>query len=107
VGLFYAVSGADHDPPKCGKTLIQEKIISPLLGCGPTDATSYLTNGTDFNQDLIGSFHWMISDGLAFKPEQQRLFFQESVCAGKLSNDSSRIQFRGPHHSTYRPARRT
>ena len=30
-----------------------------------------------------------------------------SVCAGKLSSDSSRILFLGPHHSTYRPARRT
>jgi hypothetical protein len=30
-----------------------------------------------------------------------------SGCAGKLSNDSSRIGFLGPHHSTYRPARRT
>ena len=30
-----------------------------------------------------------------------------SVCAGKLSNDSSRILFLDPRHSTYRPARGT
>ena len=30
-----------------------------------------------------------------------------SVCAGKLSNDSSRVLFLGLHHSTCRPARRT
>jgi hypothetical protein len=28
-----------------------------------------------------------------------------SVCAGRLSNDSSRTLFLGPHHSTYRLAR--
>jgi hypothetical protein len=66
-------------PAACGKTLTQEKLISPLLGCGPTDSTSYLTGVSDFNSDLMGSFHWMISDGLTFRNYQERKNYTEKV----------------------------
>ena len=84
-------------PAKCGKTLTQEKIISPLLGCGPTDATSYLTGATDFNQDLMSTFHWMISDGLAFKNYQERNQYTEKV-KRYLGNSEQRL------HAKYKNA---
>ena len=84
-------------PAKCGKTLTQEKIISPLLGCGPTDATSYLTGTTDFNQDLMSTFHWMISDGLAFKNYQERNQYTEKV-KRYLGNSEQRL------HAKYKNA---
>jgi hypothetical protein len=87
-------------PPKCGKTLLQEKIISPLLGCGPTDATPYLTRSagsSDFNSDLLGSFHWMISDGLAFKNYQNRKSYTENV-KRVIANSEQRL------HAKYKNA---
>lgn len=66
-------------PPGCGKTLLQEKIISPMLGCGPTICADYLTGKTNFNADLFQSFHLMISDGLAFSGFQERKEYTERV----------------------------
>jgi hypothetical protein len=84
-------------PADCGKTLTQEKLISPLLGCGPTDATSFLSGRTDFNQELMGAFHWMISDGLSFKNYQERRDYTEKV-KRHIANSEQRL------HSKYRNA---
>jgi hypothetical protein len=80
-------------PPKCGKSLLQEKIISPLLGCGPSDATPYLTRSpgsSDFNSDLLQFFHWMISDGLAFRSFQERKSYTEN-CKRVIGNSEQRL----------------
>jgi hypothetical protein len=77
-------------PPKCGKSLVQEKIISPLLGCGPSNATPYLTRSpgsSDFNSDLLQFFHWMISDGLAF-----RTFPGTEMLHGKLQTSHRKFR---------------
>jgi Family of unknown function (DUF5906) len=74
-GHFLIIMG----PPGCGKTLLQEKLISPMLGCGPTICADYLTGRTDFNADLFQSFHLMISDGLAFSGFQERKQYTERV----------------------------
>jgi hypothetical protein len=82
-------------PPGCGKTLTQEKVISPILGCGPTNATDYLVGKTDFNADLLQSFHLMTSDGLAFKGFQERKIYTEKV-KQLLVNSEQRL------HAKYR-----
>jgi hypothetical protein len=87
-------------PHKCGKSLLQEKIISPLLGCGPSDATPYLTRSagsSDFNSDLLQYFHWMISDGLAFKNSQERKSYTEN-CKRVIGNSEQRL------HAKYKNA---
>jgi hypothetical protein len=80
-------------PHKCGKSLVQEKIISPLLGCGPSNATTYLTRSpgsSDFNSDLLQFFHWMISDGLAFRTFQERKSYTEN-CKQVIGNSEQRL----------------
>jgi hypothetical protein len=78
-------------PAGCGKTLLQEKIISPLLGCGPTDCIKYITSKTDFNADLVSAFHLMVSDGLAFANYQERKQYTERV-KHLLANSSQRLE---------------
>ena len=78
-------------PAGCGKTLLQEKIISPLLGCGPTDCIKYITSKTDFNSDLVSAFHLMVSDGLAFANFQERKQYTERV-KHLLANSSQRLE---------------
>jgi len=90
-GHFLVIMG----PPGCGKTLTQEKIISPILGCGATNATDYLIGKTDFNADLLQSFHLMTSDGLAFKGFQERKMYTEKV-KQLLVNSEQRL------HAKYR-----
>jgi hypothetical protein len=90
-GHFLVIMG----PPGCGKTLTQEKVISPILGCGPTNATDYLVGKTDFNADLLQSFHLMTSDGLAFKGFQERRVYTEKV-KQLLVNSEQRL------HAKYR-----
>jgi hypothetical protein len=78
-------------PPGCGKTLVQEKIISPIFGCGPTDCLKYITGQTDFNGDLLRNFHLMVSDGLAFKSYQERKEYTERV-KHLIANNSQRLE---------------
>ena len=78
-------------PAGCGKTLLQEKIISPLLGCGPTDCIKYITGATTFNADLVSNFHLMVSDGLAFANHQERKEYTERV-KHLIANSSQRLE---------------
>jgi hypothetical protein len=55
------------------------KNYSPLLGCGPTNCIHYITGKSEFNADMLQSFHLMISDGLAFKNYQERKQYTERV----------------------------
>jgi hypothetical protein len=83
-------------PSNCGKTLLQEKIISPLFGCVPTDVLKYATGQTPFNSDVMQSFHLMISDGLALKGHQQRKEHTEIV-KRLISNSVQRIEGKYQH----------
>jgi hypothetical protein len=78
-------------PHKCGKTLLQEKIISPLFGCEPTDMVQYVTGVTSFNGDLLRSFHLMISDGLSLKSYPERKKYTEAI-KRLLANSSQRLE---------------
>ena len=78
-------------PAGCGKTLLQEKIISPMLGCGPTNCLKYITGKTDFNGDLLQSFHLMVSDGLALANHQERKEYTERV-KHLIANSSQRLE---------------
>lgn len=49
-------------PAGCGKSLIQTKIITPLLGGRACKPMQFLTGKTTFNKDLTKAEHWMMED---------------------------------------------
>jgi hypothetical protein len=56
----------------CGKTLVQEKVISPLLGSHTAKCQAFLTDRTEFNRDLMANCHWSLSDSISKLDWQQR-----------------------------------
>jgi hypothetical protein len=49
-------------PQGCGKNLVQEQIITPILGGRIAEPYRYAVNRTQFNQNLFKAAHWMIAD---------------------------------------------
>jgi hypothetical protein len=54
---FFAMCG----PVNCGKTWLQEAVISEMLG-GYSSPNQYMSEGTPFNADLFRTPHQMLSD---------------------------------------------
>lgn len=46
----------------CGKSFVQEHVITPLLGKRSADPTAYMLNKTTFNAELLGSEHLTIQE---------------------------------------------
>lgn len=78
-------------PKNCGKTLIQEKIISPLLGSNTAKCQDYLMERTEFNADLIANCHWGLSDSISDMTWQQRKTLTER-CKDALVNSEQRLR---------------
>ena len=57
-------------PMEVGKSLLQEVIITPLLGGRATDPSDYLFGRTGFNDDLAGAEHHILSDA-GIEPDDQ------------------------------------
>lgn len=49
-------------PKNCGKSFLQKYIITPFLGGRTARANSFMSGGTQFNGDLLGAEHLMLSD---------------------------------------------
>ena len=49
-------------PIGCGKNLVQELIITPILGVRMAEPYRYAVGRTQFNQDLFKATHLMIAD---------------------------------------------
>jgi Bifunctional DNA primase/polymerase, N-terminal len=80
-------------PPNCGKTLLQTKIIAPLLGGECVQPKEFLTRAADssgFNKELLTSFCWAISDGLILNNYQERNAYTENL-KEVLANPSQRV----------------
>jgi hypothetical protein len=66
-------------PNNCGKTLLQEKVISPLLGSSSAKCQKYLLDKTEFNADLIANCHWVLSDSIAELDWKERKALTENI----------------------------
>jgi hypothetical protein len=66
-------------PHNCGKTLTQERILSPLLGSVSAKCQNYLTQKTEFNQDLIANCSWVLSDSLSKLDYQDKKTLTEAI----------------------------
>jgi hypothetical protein len=57
-GQFVALVG----PRGAGKNLVQERIITPVLGGRVAKPTQFFNDRSRFNDDLVGAEHWQLSD---------------------------------------------
>jgi hypothetical protein len=74
-GQLLVLVGANN----CGKTLYQEKIISPLFSSLSVKCQKYLMDKTEFNPELIGNCHWVLSDSISDLNYRQRKILTESI----------------------------
>jgi hypothetical protein len=71
---FFAMCG----PVNCGKTWLQEAVISEMLG-GSASPNQYMSEGTAFNSDLFRVPHQMISDAKGSTSFEKRRAFGSFV----------------------------
>jgi len=66
---------------ECGKSLLQYRIITPLLGGKDSNPMDYLLGKTSFNSELGDSGHWLVSDSEGAKNGDQRANFTQRIKA--------------------------
>lgn len=66
---------------ECGKSLLQYRIITPLLGGHSADPMGYLLGDTGFNSELADAGHWLVSDAEGAKNGSQRSSFTQGIKA--------------------------
>jgi hypothetical protein len=71
---FFAMCG----PINCGKTWLQEAVISEMLG-GYGSPNQYMSEGTSFNADLFSKPHQMLSDAKGSSSFEKRRAFGSFV----------------------------
>lgn len=67
-----------------GKSLLQVRVITPLLGGKEANPMPYLLNETGFNSELSDASHWAISDAEGARNGDQKSAFTQrikAVCA--------------------------
>lgn len=74
-GLCLVVVGS----PDCGKSLLLEQIVRPVLGGRQGSAQQYLSKETPFNDTLVGAEVWAIDDGNLFNDYESRKGFSNMV----------------------------
>lgn len=80
-----------------GKSLLQIRIITPLLGGNSADPMPYLLNESGFNSELGDAGSWVISDAEGARNETQRGSFTQrikAICANP--NMSVRTKYKEP-----------
>jgi hypothetical protein len=81
-------------PKNCGKTWIQEQLITPLLGGREGEPFTYLSGETRFNDDLLGAEHLKMSDEIA-TPEADKRRTMGTKLKGFIFNTSKRVEAKG------------
>ena len=74
-GQALILVGAAHS----GKSLLQEDVITPLLGGRSTDPTAYLQGRTPFNQELFSAEHLLMTDYPDHDSREKREQFSERL----------------------------
>jgi hypothetical protein len=81
-------------PKNCGKTWIQEQIITPLLGGREGEPFAYLSGDTRFNDDLLAAEHLKMSDEIG-TPEADKRRNMGTKLKGFIFNTSKRVEAKG------------
>jgi hypothetical protein len=66
-------------PADCGKTLLQTKILTPILGGRDARPYQYMTGLTSFNSDLFKGEHLIIADEMPATEYKDRVAFGASI----------------------------
>ncbi len=89
-------------PAACGKSRLQNQIITPLLGNRAADPSHYLTGKTEFNGDLVGCEHLQVEDP-DVSPDFKERDAWGKRCKQIAANDSQRLHPKGKEAITARP----
>lgn len=63
----------------CGKNLVQELILTPLVGGRAADPLKFLTGQDEFNGDLVRAEHWLGSELPASAKTEDKVAFGEAI----------------------------
>jgi hypothetical protein len=100
-GQFVALVG----PRGCGKNLVQERIITPMFGGRVAKPTKFFNEQTNFNSDLVGAEHWMLSDETPARDMESRRAFGNHI-KGVAAIGEVRTEAKFGHPVVLRPFRR-
>jgi hypothetical protein len=100
-GQFVALVG----PRGGGKNLVQERIITPVLGGRVAKPTHFFNDRTNFNGDLVGAEHWLLSDETPARDIDSRRAFGNHI-KGVAANSEVRTEIKFGHPVVLRPFRR-
>jgi hypothetical protein len=100
-GQFVALVG----PRGGGKNLVQERIITPVLGGRVAKPTHFFNDRTNFNGDLVGAEHWLLSDETPARDIDSRRAFGNHI-KQVAANSEVRTEIKFGHPIVLRPFRR-
>jgi hypothetical protein len=100
-GQFVALIG----PRGAGKNLVQERIITPVFGGRVAKPTQFFNDRTNFNGDLAGAEHWMLSDETPARDSESRRAFGNHI-KGVAANSEVRTEIKFGDPVVLRPFRR-
>jgi hypothetical protein len=100
-GQFVALVG----PRGGGKNLVQERIITPVLGGRVAKPTHFFNDRTNFNGDLVGAEHWQLSDETPARDIDSRRAFGNHI-KQVAANSEVRTEVKFGHPIVLRPFRR-
>jgi hypothetical protein len=90
-------------PKNCGKTLLQEQILTPLFGGREAEPFPYLCGLTRFNDDLFAAEHLKMSDEIGTSDPDKRRQFGTKLKA-LIFNSSKRVEGKNNTPTTIKPA---
>lgn len=91
--------------PDCGKSFVQEFIITPVLGNRRVDPYKFMSGQTSFNRELNEAEHLMIEDAAAKKDINSRQVFGDYL-KQIAANNSTHHHAKGKDGCTLEPIRR-
>jgi hypothetical protein len=100
-GQFVALIG----PKGAGKNLVQERIITRIFGGRVAKPTQFFNDRTNFNGDLVGAEHWLLSDETPARDIDSRRAFGNHI-KGVAANSEVRTEIKFGHPVVLRPFRR-
>jgi hypothetical protein len=87
------------------KNLLQERIITPVFGGRVAKPTQFFNDRTNFNGDLVGAEHWLLSDETPARDIDSRRAFGNHI-KGVAANSEVRTEIKFGHPVVLRPFRR-
>jgi hypothetical protein len=82
-------------PPDCGKSFLQNHVITPVLGGRACRCYRYLAGRTEFNGDMFEAEHLIVDDDVPFGKYQERMALGsriKSIVASELHSAHYKFQ---------------